>query len=81
MATQQIADYDLSVVIPAKNEELRIAKTLRNLHTALDILCIPYEVIEVNDGSGDDTAGVAKSLGAHKVILVVKALQVLLGQA
>lgn len=58
---------DLSIVIPAKNESLRLPNTLENLTNSLESLQISHEVIVVNDGSNDKTAIVAKIYGA-KVI-------------
>lgn len=46
----------LSVVIPAYNEEKRIAATLEALAVGIPSRFYPYEVIVVNDGSGDRTA-------------------------
>lgn len=49
---------NLSVCIPAYNEAGVIGKTLRELREAIP----EAEIIVVDDGSGDDTAAVAKSL-------------------
>jgi dolichol-phosphate mannosyltransferase len=46
---------DLSVVIPVKNEAENIAPLVREIRAALDGF-IDYEVIFVDDGSGDETA-------------------------
>ncbi len=45
----------LSVVLPAYNEELMIAKTCNVLHEVLSNAGIFYELVLVNDGSTDDT--------------------------
>jgi glycosyltransferase involved in cell wall biosynthesis len=58
------ASYDLSIIIPAKNEESRIATTLRKLQRNLATFGISYQVIVVNDGSNDQTARVASLFGA-----------------
>jgi len=51
----------LSIILPAKNEAEGLRQTLpKLLHTYPDA-----EVIVVDDGSTDDTANVAKSLGAR----------------
>ena len=63
MSTQ----YDISVVIPAKDEEDRLPTALKQLALHLDALGISYEVIVVDDGSRDETTHVAKSWGAHVV--------------
>jgi glycosyltransferase involved in cell wall biosynthesis len=51
---------DLSIIIPSRNEELRLPKTLDILYDSLKLLHISYEVIVVNDGSNDHTNKVAK---------------------
>jgi glycosyltransferase involved in cell wall biosynthesis len=61
------SSLDISVVIPAKNEEQRIPQTLQSLYATLDCLQVSYEVIVVNDGSVDHTANVAESFGAHVI--------------
>ena len=45
----------LSVVLPAYNEELMVGKTCRVLAQVLTEAQIPYELVVVNDGSGDRT--------------------------
>ncbi|MCM8787322.1 MAG: glycosyltransferase family 2 protein [Candidatus Omnitrophica bacterium] len=51
----------LSLVIPAYNEEKRLAVTLEKISTYLDRKEIDYEVIIVDDGSVDKTSQVALS--------------------
>lgn len=53
----------ISVVIPARDEALRIGPCLTTLRDDPDV----GEVIVVDDGSSDDTAGVARRLGARVV--------------
>ena len=53
----------LSIVIPAKNEASGLAGVLPELREAYP----EAEIIVVNDGSTDDTAGVAKSHGARVI--------------
>ena len=57
------ADLRISVVIPARNEAARIAECLAPLQDAPGV----YEVIVVDDESSDDTAVVARNLGATVV--------------
>jgi dolichyl-phosphate beta-glucosyltransferase len=52
---------DLSVVIPAYNEELRLPATLERLAEYLPTLGLQTEVLIVDDGSRDRTAAVAAS--------------------
>jgi len=55
-------DIYLSVVIPAYNEERRIAKTIQRLHTYLSRQAYSYEIIVVIDGARDGTVRVVESL-------------------
>ena len=50
----------LSLVIPAFNEALRLPATLTRIRDYLDAAGEDYEVIVVDDGSDDDTVGVAE---------------------
>ncbi len=52
----------LSVIIPAYNEEKRIVKTLKDISSYLQKKDYEAEVIVVNDGSSDNTAGVVKEM-------------------
>ncbi|MEU7470934.1 bifunctional polysaccharide deacetylase/glycosyltransferase family 2 protein [Streptomyces sp. NPDC044984] len=56
----------VSVVVPACNEKLCIAKTLRSLAAGDH----PVEIIVVDDGSDDGTADVAESLGLPEVTVL-----------
>ncbi|MDP2641064.1 MAG: glycosyltransferase family 2 protein [Candidatus Yanofskybacteria bacterium] len=51
----------LSVIIPAYNEESRLPKTLEEVDKYLKRQPYEYEIIVVNDGSKDGTAGMVKS--------------------
>jgi glycosyltransferase involved in cell wall biosynthesis len=53
---------ELSIVIPAYNEENRIAPTLEGLTRFLNAHPISYEVIVVDDGSRDGTAALVERL-------------------
>ncbi|PJE57899.1 MAG: hypothetical protein COU81_03620 [Candidatus Portnoybacteria bacterium CG10_big_fil_rev_8_21_14_0_10_36_7] len=55
-------DYYLSVIIPAYNEEKRIAKTLIALSDWLSSQTYSYEIIVVSDGAKDNTTQVVKGL-------------------
>jgi dolichol-phosphate mannosyltransferase len=52
----------LSVVIPAHNEEGRIAATVRGIHEALSNARIKHEILVVNDNSHDRTREVLETL-------------------
>lgn len=59
----------VSVVIPAFNEELGIASSVREVRAALDAAKVDYELIVVDDGSQDRTAALAAAEGANVVSL------------
>jgi len=52
---------DLSIVIPSYNEELRLPATLEHIAAYLPTLGRDTEIIVVDDGSKDRTAGVAEA--------------------
>lgn len=52
-------DHDLTLIIPAYNEESRLPRTLTDAATYLDQWGIDYRVIVVDDGSKDKTATLA----------------------
>jgi dolichol-phosphate mannosyltransferase len=54
----------LSVVIPAHNEEACIAETVKAITGTLAEEGIDYEIVVVDDGSGDRTAAVVAELSA-----------------
>jgi glycosyltransferase involved in cell wall biosynthesis len=52
---------DLSLVIPAYNEELRLLPTLERLHAHLSARPMSYEILVVDDGSRDKTCEVVEA--------------------
>lgn len=56
---------NLSIVIPAYNEENRIPRTLEHIRSFLQTKGWDAEVIVVNDGSKDDTAAVVRRFAAR----------------
>jgi dolichyl-phosphate beta-glucosyltransferase len=56
-------DHDLTLVIPAYNEESRLPRTLRQLREYLDQWGINYRVVVADDGSHDGTPYVAADFG------------------
>ncbi|HWA99904.1 MAG TPA: glycosyltransferase [Pirellulales bacterium] len=58
-------DHDLTVLIPAFNEEGRLTPTLTALGEFLDRTAIDYRVVVVDDGSRDRTATLTDGLGAR----------------
>ena len=65
---------DLSIVIPAYNEEDRLGETLREVASFVDSYPGSTEVIVVDDGSVDRTASVAASNGELGVRVIRSAL-------
>jgi dolichyl-phosphate beta-glucosyltransferase len=57
------ADHDLTVIIPAYNEEKRLPWTLAQLATFLTEWGVDYRVLVADDGSTDRTAGLTRDLG------------------
>jgi dolichyl-phosphate beta-glucosyltransferase len=60
-----------SVVIPAFNEAARLPRYLDEVVAFLDGRGDPYEVIVVDDGSTDDTAGAA-AIGKHPAVRLLR---------
>ena len=52
----------LSLIIPAYNEEKKLPKTLTEVDSYLRTRDYDYEILVVNDGSGDKTVEIAKNL-------------------
>jgi dolichyl-phosphate beta-glucosyltransferase len=57
------ADHDLTVIIPAYNEEKRLPWTLAGLTEFLNDWGVDYRVLVADDGSTDCTAGLAQKMG------------------
>lgn len=57
------SDHDLTVVVPAFNEELRLPDTLKGLASYLNEWGVDYRVIVVDDGSRDRTAELTDAWG------------------
>ncbi|WP_158275482.1 glycosyltransferase family 2 protein [Maritimibacter sp. 55A14] len=63
-ASTDYEGLELSVVIPAFNEEGAVRMTVEDVRKHLDPLGIPYEVIVVDDASEDGTRAEAAAAGA-----------------
>jgi dolichyl-phosphate beta-glucosyltransferase len=61
---------DLSIIVPAYNEEHRILPTLRALHEHLAKQPLRYEIVVVDDGSKDNTVGVVEAEGLPNLRVV-----------
>jgi len=66
LATQQ--PY-LSVIIPAYNEEKRLPGSLQTVLEYLEAQSYPAEVVVVDDGSADGTAGIVQRLMSERELL------------
>ena len=55
----------ISIIVPAYNEEARLKDTLREIDHYLKARELTCEVIVVDDGSSDQTAGIAKTFASH----------------
>ena len=54
---------DITVVIPAYNEEARLERTVRDAVAYFRAAGRPYELLVVDDGSRDETSALARRLG------------------
>ena len=59
---------ELSVVIPAYNEEEGLEDVVRGLSASIHACGRPFEVIVVDDGSKDQTAHIARNLGVRVLV-------------
>src|SRR5690349_2924447 len=56
----------LSVVVPAYNEEARLGATLKRMLAYFDTQPYAVEILVVDDGSSDGTAGVVETIAATR---------------
>lgn len=56
---------DISIIIPAFNEELRIAPTLRSVDGFFANKGLRYEILVVDDGSSDATVALVESMATE----------------
>ena len=66
------ADHDLTVIIPAFNEEKRLPWTLDQLSAFLDDWAVDYRVLVADDGSTDRTAALTGGFGPRFSTLSLK---------
>ncbi len=52
---------ELSIIVPAYNEESLIVNTLDGLQSYMETRSEPYEIVVVDDGSQDDTVALFRS--------------------
>lgn len=58
---------DLTIVIPAYNEDQIIGRVVNKARKAVDMPSFSYEIIVIDDGSQDNTAEKAKEAGARVI--------------
>ena len=56
------AEKQLSVIVPAYNEQTRLPNTLRRIIEYLDASGMSFELIVVDDGSADGTVRVSEQV-------------------
>jgi len=61
---------DLSIIIPACNEEENLVELYKRLRSVLSKLDLKYEVIFVDDGSSDNTFSKIKSIQDNRIRLI-----------
>jgi dolichyl-phosphate beta-glucosyltransferase len=55
-------DYDISIIVPAYNEQKRIKRTLEAINDYFRNKQVTRQIIVVDDGSSDNTVGVVENL-------------------
>lgn len=70
MTSANNIDIQLTVVIPAFNEERRLGSSLEKVVSFLELRREPFEVLVVDDGSRDTTAEVAKAFSSRRVRVI-----------
>jgi glycosyltransferase involved in cell wall biosynthesis len=63
---------ELSIIVPAHNEETLLGKTLEAIDAAARTTAVPFEIVVVDDSSTDGTAEIARSHGARVVAASVR---------
>lgn len=66
-AADEMERFDLTVVIPAYNEEGAVADTVEEVRAAVSRLPLRFEIVVVDDGSVDETRREAKRSGARVI--------------
>lgn len=61
---------DLTIILPAYNEEKIIGTTIRRINNFLQSQNLSFEIIVVNDGSTDQTAKVVSQLNLTNLVLL-----------
>ena len=64
-----IRTMKIPVVIPARNEEKRLEKTIQSIRETAKFAGVEPYIVVVDDGSKDNTSAVAERLGCHVIRL------------
>jgi glycosyltransferase involved in cell wall biosynthesis len=70
MDFSEVKIKELSVFLPAYNEEKNIKKTIANVYETLPSLAKNFEVIVINDGSSDRTLEILKELKLKNLSII-----------
>src|SRR3989338_3339506 len=62
---------DISLIIPAYNEEDRILKTLREYDTCLKKSKLSYEILVITDGVKDNTAKIVRNFSLDRKTIIL----------
>jgi glycosyltransferase involved in cell wall biosynthesis len=65
-----MAEKEVSIILPAYNEALRIERCIREVERAVVSFSVSYEIIVTEDGSTDGTADIVTSLARSNRIFV-----------
>ena len=71
-AVPPIQASTIGVVLPVYNESAALAGLLEDIHAALDAHGFLHEIVVVDDGSTDDSAGIARLVGGHVPVRVIQ---------
>lgn len=66
------ANKKISIILPAFNEEIRLAHSVKETIKTFEDFKVPYEIIVIDDGSTDNTLDVAKNLSAQNKQVIVR---------
>lgn len=66
--SDRVAEIEVSLIVPAFNEAAALPATLRSLRDAIGCVSAAAEIVVVDNNSSDNTAEVARSHGADRVV-------------
>jgi len=71
-SSPQLQASTIGVVLPVYNESAALRELLDDIHAALDAYGLPHEIVVVDDGSTDGSAGIARLAGEHVPVRVIR---------